>query len=91
MSTTRTFVLALLIGVPATAGPVLAQANCETYGKLAMQQQKLNETNKCGFSGPEWSTDLKAHIAWCGGVGPDEWKVQLQGREQQLAGCKDKK
>jgi hypothetical protein len=67
-----------------------AQANCETYGKLALQQQKENESNKCGFSGPEWSSDLKAHVAWCSGVGPDEWKVQLKNREQELAACKSK-
>ncbi len=54
------------------------------YGKLALQQQKENEASKCGFSGAEWSPDLKAHIAWCSSVGPDQWKAQLQKRKQQL-------
>ena len=63
-------------------------ADCGTYGKLALQQQKENEGNKCGFAGPEWSADLKAHVAWCGGVGPDKWKQQLQMRAQKLAACK---
>lgn len=65
-----------------------AQANCEMYGKLALQQEKENVASKCGFSGPEWSADLKAHIAWCNSVGPDQWKAQLQKRKQQLDTCK---
>lgn len=72
------------------ATSALAQANCETYGKLALQQQKENEANGCGFSGQEWSPDLKAHVAWCNGVGPDQWKVQLQARAQKLTACKAK-
>jgi len=93
MQITRTLAavaLAALTGVTGFAASANAQANCETYGKLALQQQKENESNKCGFKGPEWSTDLKAHIAWCGNVGPDAWKAQLQARTQQLAACKAK-
>jgi hypothetical protein len=58
------------------------------YGKLALDQQKENDALKCGFKGPEWSSDLKAHVAWCGSVGPDQWKVQLQQRKQKLDACK---
>ena len=80
-------VVALLtfFGLASEAG---AQANCDTYGKLALQQQKENEAFKCGFSGPEWSNDLKAHIDWCAGVAPDQWKIQLQTRTQKLTKCK---
>lgn len=94
MSISRTmaaFTIATLMGVVSLGAAANAQSNCDTYGKLALQQQKVNEASKCGFSGPEWSSDLKAHLAWCGGVGPDQWKVQLQNREQQLAQCKGKK
>lgn len=79
-----------LFGVAGLATGAHAQANCETYGKLAIQQQQENVAEKCGFSGPEWSPDLKAHIAWCGGVGPDQWKSELQKRKQQLDACKSK-
>jgi hypothetical protein len=60
------------------------------YGKLALQQQQENVEYKCGLAGPEWSPDLKAHTAWCGTVGPDQWKAQLQKRKQQLDACKAK-
>ncbi len=79
---------AAFLGAAWFAPPANAQANCATYGKLSLQQQKDNESYKCGFAGPEWSSDLKAHMAWCGTVGPDQWKQSLQGREQKLAGCK---
>jgi hypothetical protein len=76
------------LGVAGLASAASAQANCEMYGKLALQQQKENEASKCGFSGTEWSPDLKAHIAWCSSVSPDQWKAQLQKRKQQLDTCK---
>ncbi len=55
-----------------------------------MQQQQENADNKCGYTGPQWSPDLKAHIGWCGGVGPDQWKAELQTRQQKLDACKSK-
>ncbi len=79
---------AAALGVAGLASTAEAQANCEMYGKLALQQQKENEASKCGFSGAEWSPDLKAHIAWCSSVCPDQWKAQLQKRKQQLDTCK---
>jgi hypothetical protein len=65
-----------------------AQATCEWYAKTALQQQQRNERNKCGFKGPEWSSDLRAHLAWCAGQSPDRWKAEAQKREQMLAACK---
>jgi hypothetical protein len=73
------------------APPALAQANCEMYGRLALQQMQQNIQGKCNLSGPEWSSDLKAHSTWCSSVGPEQWKVQLQKREQALAACVAKK
>jgi hypothetical protein len=92
MQVTLKFAAAMLAGSLSAAGfasVANAQANCDTYGKLALQQQKENEAGKCGFAGPEWSADLKAHMAWCAGVGPDQWKIQLQTRAQKLAASKE--
>jgi hypothetical protein len=89
----RLTIQACLTALAATAvasSAARAQANCDTYGKLAMQQQQENTANKCGYTGPQWSPDLKAHIAWCGGVGPDQWKAELQMRQQKLDACKSK-
>ena len=81
----------LLLGMAAVGPSAMAQGTCETYGKLALGQQKTNEDGKCGLSGQEWSTDLKGHIDWCTKVGPDKWKEQLQQRSAALEACKAKK
>jgi hypothetical protein len=91
MSARRSIALASMILAVALPVAANAQANCETYGKLALQQQKDNEANTCGFSGPGWSTDLKGHVEWCTKVGPDKWKEQIQSRNQALADCVAKK
>jgi hypothetical protein len=67
-----------------------AQANCDWYAKTALKQQQDNERLKCGFTGPEWNPDLRAHMTWCAGVAPDAWKAQAQKRDQQLAACQKK-
>ena len=82
--------LTAVLGTAGLASGASAQANCDMYGKLALQQQQENVEAKCGFTGPEWSPDLNAHVAWCAAVGPDQWKAQLQSRKQQLDGCKAK-
>ncbi len=69
------------------AAPAGAQANCDWYAKTALKQQQENEQRKCGFSGPNWSSDLKAHMSWCA-ANPDMWKSEAQRREQQLSTCK---
>ena len=64
-----------------------AQSNCSTYGYLALKQARENEQRKCGKSGPRWSTDLNAHVAWCGTVGPQQWKAELRTRAKELQDC----
>lgn len=87
---TTMLLLATMIGAVANTEPVLAQTNCDMYGRLAVKQAQENDQKKCNFKGPEWSGDLKAHVAWCGSVAPDQWKVQLQKREQALTSCAKK-
>jgi hypothetical protein len=64
------------------------QATCDWYAKTALRQQQDNEQRKCGFSGPGWSSDMKAHMSWCAVNSPDNWKSEAQRREQQLSTCK---
>ena len=91
LSFARAAVVAGLIGAAwlgvSEAG---AQANCDWYAKTALKQQQENERLKCGFKGPAWTIDLKAHQAWCGSVSPDEWRKEAQKRDQELAACQKK-
>jgi hypothetical protein len=68
--------------------PAGAQANCDWYAKTALRQQQENEQRKCGFSGNGWSSDMRAHMAWCAANSPDQWRSEAQRREQQLSTCK---
>lgn len=68
-----------------TVVPAAAQSGCADYARLALQQARENEQRKCGFAGPDWSTDLKGHATWCAAVGPADWKAALQRRAQMLA------
>jgi len=77
----------LLVALGASA--TLAQAlNCNWYADTALKQQQQNEQRKCGFKGPEWSSNKQAHVSWCSTQAPDRWKSEAQKREQMLAGCK---
>ncbi len=86
LSLTAVALLAAIMPVAAQA-----QANCDWYARTALQQQQDNERLKCGFTGPEWNADMRAHLAWCGTVAPDVWKQQAQKRAQALVGCQAKK
>lgn len=70
--------------------PASAQSNCQWYGSTALKQQQQNEKLKCGFTGPEWNSDLSRHLAWCGSVPPATWKASAQKRDQMLAECSAK-
>lgn len=76
-----------LAAVLLLAGAARAQPTCDWYAKTALKQQRENEHRKCGLKGPEWSSDFKAHLAWCATVAPDVWKKSAQKRDQELAAC----
>lgn len=77
-------------GLALSAVPAFAQSNCQWYGSTALKQQQQNEKLKCGFTGPEWHSDLSRHSAWCGQVPPDVWKASARQRDQMLADCAKK-
>lgn len=90
MSKHRTLAAALvsaLVLAGLTASQAAAQANCDWYARTALKQQQDNERLKCGFKGPEWNADLRAHLNWCTSVAPDVWREQAKKRDQQLATC----
>lgn len=87
----RTVVLAVVSAVALGAGSgAQAQSNCSTYGYMALKQARENEQLRCGNTGPRWTTDLNAHIAWCNTVGPNEWRFELRERAKALASCRRK-
>lgn len=89
MPKTNVWAAALALGLVAlaTAEPAHAQANCEMYAKLAVQQQRQNESTKCNLSGPDWNSDVQSHQAWCATASPQQWQAALQRRKQALDNC----
>lgn len=85
--TGATVALAVAMGFSVWASAAHAQANCTTYGNLALKQARENEQRKCGNSGPRWSTKLKEHVLWCSQVGPDKWRTELKERAKALQTC----
>jgi hypothetical protein len=83
----NTRVLTICVG---SLFPLAAQAesNCDWYARTALRQQQDNDQRKCGYTGPAWSWDLKAHSSWCATANPDQWKAEAQLRERQLMMCK---
>lgn len=81
---------AMGLAVMASATAAHAQANCEMYAKLAVQQQRQNETSKCNLAGADWSSDVSGHMTWCTSASPQQWQAALQRRKQALDKCGSK-
>jgi hypothetical protein len=71
---------------------------CGAYASEAIRQQRENVDNKCGFTGPRWSTHQGGHKSWCiesgfAQIGPDYSRqpakdIEQQERDQALNACK---
>ena len=75
------------MGLSAFLSGAHAQANCVTYGNLALKQAREYAQRKCGPQDARWSTDLKSHVSWCSGVGPTQWRGELKKRAEVLKNC----
>jgi hypothetical protein len=87
-TTSITAACAAAILVLAASHAAAQPINCNWYADTALKQQQQNEQRKCGFSGPEWSSNKQAHVTWCATQAPDRWKREAQKREQMLDACK---
>jgi hypothetical protein len=78
----------LLASLGLSESAIAQSAQCVWYADMALKQQQRNEHGKCGFTGPGWSYDRRAHLEWCAMQTPEHWKAEAQRREKMLAGCK---
>ena len=56
-------------GALASAVSANAQESCDWYAKTALKQQQENEQKRCGFTGPNWTSDMKARLRFGLGIG----------------------
>ena len=71
------------------------QAFCENYAKGAIYYAQQAVNDRCGFTGPRWTTDKEAHRKWClslnGNQKPanDEQEARRTGIVNCVAGCSE--
>lgn len=68
---------------------------CRPYADSAAAAEATNLKLGCGFSGPEWQTDVRAHLGWCIGLNPkvipDATDAQTAKRTSAIQDCKAQK
>ena len=82
--------LTIILGVSAfSANSAFAmQDNCTRYALQSAKQQQTNIAKKCGFSGTEWSKNLRELKKWCNAASPDDRQSTMKKRTTALASCK---
>ncbi|MGR9116230.1 MAG: PASTA domain-containing protein [Gammaproteobacteria bacterium] len=63
---------------------------CKTYANKAVNQNRLNIENKCGFRDPRWHFDYGRHFDWCMSLDSNYRYIaerENDGREAMLNRC----
>ena len=60
---------------------------CEQYAVGAVQQSHRNDTQECGFQGPNWSRYQDDHAAFCMSAGADQLRRETSARDAALRTC----
>jgi hypothetical protein len=60
--------------------------DCEDYARQAVRQAERNERQNCGFDGPRWGGNQKAHFAWCL-ISPRQAASENEARKEELERC----
>ena len=90
MNLKKSAALTIILGVSAfSANSAFAmQDNCTRYALQSAKQQQLNLVKKCGFSGAEWSKNIRELRKWCNNASPDDRQSTMKKRIEALATCK---
>ena len=60
---------------------------CRQYANTSIDQNRLNTSRRCGFSGNRWQSNYDHHFNWCRGVLPYKSDRETAARRNQLNGC----
>jgi len=61
---------------------------CHEYATVAVDQEKMNRKNDCGYVGPEWNANYSWHFDWCSKGNNIRFAAAArQKRDQQLQLC----
>lgn len=68
-------------------GKKVEDVRCADYAKSAVQQQEENIAKQCGYKGPEWNPEYKAHYDWCMTAPPEHVAAGTKMRADALQVC----
>jgi hypothetical protein len=60
---------------------------CRAYTLAALDAQRKNIENQCGFTGERWSLDATGHMTWCVGAPPASIDYEEGERAKMIAAC----
>jgi hypothetical protein len=63
-------------------------SKCREYSNLAVEHQKANIANGCGFTGPRWNSNYEEHFAFCMGVNKSSRRIENFSRVAALLTCR---
>lgn len=69
------------------AGERLKYPVCQNYAQEAVNANRRNIANHCGFSGGRWQDNFDEHFRWCLNVSNDAIMSETAVRRQQLESC----
>lgn len=82
------FTLILLVNLPFAHATEESDKNyCQLYAARAIEQNKQNQENNCGYSGARWSSDYNGQYQWCLTVKDAITQHENSEREQLLEDC----
>lgn len=61
---------------------------CNNYANTAVNQQRQNFSQRCGFSGPRWHTNFQSHKNWCLSTNRNTANAETQARARGLRNCR---
>lgn len=67
--------------------PVGANKWCNQYSLVAISQNETNLKNKCGLTGPRWSSDYLYHYKWCFNAPKNTAQSESEQRRIALGKC----
>ncbi len=66
------------------------RASCTYYAQIAVVQAETNRRFNCGYVGPAWNSDARAHFQWCRFVRRETTGNANRERAIELQRCFDR-
>jgi hypothetical protein len=62
---------------------------CSAYARRAREQVEEAKGLGCGFAGPRYTSNTRAHVEWCTGVRPSVATSEREARDREILACRN--